>query len=208
MPIYLDTRGKSPLAVAICARCSIKFPRTELQYDPNFPGLLVCKDDLDVLDPWRLPARPSDQIVFDGPRPDVDLAGGALNGPIYQWANQIFGIGQWNAARPWQANAMYQPGDTVTPQSVDNAAVDLPQYWFLCLVGGTSAATPPVWPTKAGVMIGTIDFLTSDPPEIPLTSDTPVFIPLVADGNGDGTVSWMCLGIYPNSAEARLGSLP
>ena len=205
MPLFLDTRGKSPLAVAVCARCGIKYPRVELQYDPNFPGLLVCSYDMDNLDPWRLPARETETIVFDGPRPDFDLSIPVLTQPVYLWAQQIFGIGQINPAKPWQPNALYQPGDSVTPFSVDNPSVTLPQYWMLCVVGGRSAATPPAWPDKAGVMIGHIDFLTSDPVELPLTSDAPQFLPLVADGDGDGTVTWLCLGIYPNSAEALQG---
>lgn len=208
MPIFLDTRGKSPISVAICARCGIKYPRTELTYDPNFPGLLVCSYDIDTLDPYRLAARETESLIFDGPRPDVDLSLPALNAPVYQWANQIFGIAQWNAPRPWQANAPYRPGDTISPQSVDDPAVQLPQYWFLCLVGGTSGATPPVWPTQAGVMVGTIEFLTSDPPTLFLTSDSTQFISLVGDGDGDGAVSWICLGIMPNVAESLRGGAP
>jgi hypothetical protein len=42
--------------------------------DPNFPGMRVCKDDLDQYDPWRLPARQTENIALRHPRPDVSLA--------------------------------------------------------------------------------------------------------------------------------------
>ena len=73
-PVYLDTRGNSVLSVAICDRCSRKFGYTELMPDPNFPGMRVCKDDLDQFDPWRLPARQTENIALRFPRPDKDIA--------------------------------------------------------------------------------------------------------------------------------------
>ena len=48
---YLDTRGLTYIGIGICDRCSRKFSITELYRDPNFPGLRVCMEDLDVLDP-------------------------------------------------------------------------------------------------------------------------------------------------------------
>lgn len=74
MPIYLDTRGNSVLSVAICDRCSRKFAYVDLRPDPNFPGMRVCKDDLDQYDPWRLPARQTENIALRHPRPDVSIA--------------------------------------------------------------------------------------------------------------------------------------
>ena len=74
MPVYLDTRGNSVLSIAICDRCSRKFAYTELMPDPNFPGMRVCKDDLDNFDPWRLPARQTENIALRFPRPDVSIA--------------------------------------------------------------------------------------------------------------------------------------
>lgn len=76
MPVYLDTRGNSVLSIAICDRCSRKFAYTELMPDPNFPGMRVCKDDLDNYDPWRLPARQTENIALRFPRPDVSVATG------------------------------------------------------------------------------------------------------------------------------------
>ena len=74
MPVYLDTRGNSVLSIAVCDRCNRKFGYTELMPDPNFPGMRVCKDDLDKFDPWRLPARQTENISLRFPRPDVSVA--------------------------------------------------------------------------------------------------------------------------------------
>ena len=74
MPIYLDTRGNSILSVAICDRCSRKFAYVDLMPDPNFPGMRVCKEDLDNFDPWRLPALQTENIALRFPRPDVSIA--------------------------------------------------------------------------------------------------------------------------------------
>ena len=80
MPVYLDTRGNSVLSVAVCDRCNRKFAYTELMPDPNFPGMRVCKDDLDQFDPWRLPARQTENIALRFPRPDVSVATGPIGG--------------------------------------------------------------------------------------------------------------------------------
>ena len=74
MPVYLDTRGNSVLSVAVCDRCNRKFPYVDLMPDPNFPGMRVCKDDLDQFDPWRLPALQTENIALRFPRPDVSIA--------------------------------------------------------------------------------------------------------------------------------------
>ena len=80
MPVYIDTRGNSVLSVAICDRCSRKFAYTELMPDPNFPGMRVCKDDLDKFDPWRLAARVAENISLRFPRPDISVATGPIGG--------------------------------------------------------------------------------------------------------------------------------
>ena len=48
--------------------------------DPNFPGMRVCKDDLDNFDPWRLPARQTENIALRFPRPVVSIATGPIGG--------------------------------------------------------------------------------------------------------------------------------
>lgn len=74
MPLYLDTRGESCAAIAICDRCKTKRPIGEFTNDPNSPGLRVCKDTCaDQYDPWRLPARQTEKIALRYPRPDEPL---------------------------------------------------------------------------------------------------------------------------------------
>jgi hypothetical protein len=74
MSVYLDTRGNSVLSVAVCDRCNRKMAYVDLFPDPNFPGMRVCKEDLDNFDPWRLPARQTENISLRFPRPDVNIA--------------------------------------------------------------------------------------------------------------------------------------
>jgi len=87
MPVYLDTSSYSVLSVAVCDRCNRKFPYVELMPDPNFPGMRVCQDDLDQFDPWRLPARQTENIALRFPRPDVSVATGPIGGNDIQTEN-------------------------------------------------------------------------------------------------------------------------
>ena len=80
MSVYLDTRGNSVLSVAICDRCSRKMAYVDLYPDPNVPGMRVCKEDLDNFDPWRLPARQTENIALRFPRPDTPLGIGPIGG--------------------------------------------------------------------------------------------------------------------------------
>ena len=73
MPIFLDPRGHATYGIGICGRCSRKMFLEDLFSDPNSPGLMVCAKDLDVLDPWRLPARQTEQITLPFYRPDLPL---------------------------------------------------------------------------------------------------------------------------------------
>jgi hypothetical protein len=73
MSIYLDTRGLSTLGIGLCDRCSRKMSLTQLMSDPNSPGLRVCREDLDQLDPYRLPPRQPDTITLPFVRPDAPL---------------------------------------------------------------------------------------------------------------------------------------
>ena len=54
-------------------RCSRKMFLSELQPDPNFPGLMVCEADRDQYDPYRLAPRGPDQIVLPFNRPDTPI---------------------------------------------------------------------------------------------------------------------------------------
>ena len=79
--------------------------------DPNFPGMRVCKDDLDNYDPWRLPARQTENIALRFPRPDT---------PIGLPANLINTQGAPND--PVQYNNLFIEG---TPYGVAGAPGDL-----------------------------------------------------------------------------------
>jgi len=75
MPIFLDTRGLTSVAIAVCDRCRMKRAFVDLGSDPNFPGLRVCNQGCaDQLDPYRLPARKTERINLRFPRPDVSVA--------------------------------------------------------------------------------------------------------------------------------------
>ena len=73
MSLFLDTTGRPTLGIALCARCSRKFPLGELAPDPNYPGLMVCVDDRDQFDPYRLAPRAEDKVVLPFNRPDETL---------------------------------------------------------------------------------------------------------------------------------------
>lgn len=73
MSVFLNPTGNSTYGIAICARCSRKVFLHELKPDPNSPGLLVCEKDRDVLDPYRLPPRLTEDITLPFVRPDDPL---------------------------------------------------------------------------------------------------------------------------------------
>lgn len=73
MTIFLDTRGNSTLAIGICDRCRRKLPLLQLSEDRNTPGLRVCEGCNDEFDPWRLPARTTEDISLPFYRPDVPV---------------------------------------------------------------------------------------------------------------------------------------
>ena len=75
MPRFLDTTGNASIAIFICDRCRMKRPIIEAMPDPNFPGLKVCQQNCaDQKDPYRLPARKTERITLQFPRPDVSVA--------------------------------------------------------------------------------------------------------------------------------------
>src|SRR5262245_54780839 len=75
MPKFIDPTGKSTFGIGICARCSRKFSLDDLMPDPNSPGLMVCAEDRDDYDPYRLPARQTEDIALPFTRPDSPLDG-------------------------------------------------------------------------------------------------------------------------------------
>jgi len=86
MPRFLDTSGNAVIAIFICDRCKMKRPIIEAQPDPNFSGLKVCQQGCaDQKDPYRLPARKTERITLQYPRPDVKVDAddsGLVLGPV------------------------------------------------------------------------------------------------------------------------------
>ena len=70
MSKWLDPTGKSTYGLGVCARCWRKFSIDDLYSDPNSPGLKVCLNDIDDYDPYRLPARQTENIALRFNRPD------------------------------------------------------------------------------------------------------------------------------------------
>lgn len=81
MPRFIDPSGDPTYGLGICARCSRKFKLAELHPDPNYPALMVCKEDTDDYDPYRLAPRKEDQTALSFVRPDVPLTANP-SGPI------------------------------------------------------------------------------------------------------------------------------
>jgi hypothetical protein len=74
MPRFLNTEGNASIAIFVCDRCKMKRAIVEAMPDPNFPGLKVCQQGCaDNKDPYRLPARKTEKITLQYPRPDVSL---------------------------------------------------------------------------------------------------------------------------------------
>lgn len=74
MPLYLPVKlGSNTTAVAVCDRCHLKAYYDELIPDGNSPGLRVHPHCSDIKDPYRLPARQTENISLRYPRPDEPL---------------------------------------------------------------------------------------------------------------------------------------
>lgn len=61
------------IAIAVCGRCSIKVPYTELRSDGNIRSLKVCGECRDMIDPYKLAPRQPDVFLLKDPRPDLSL---------------------------------------------------------------------------------------------------------------------------------------
>lgn len=74
MSFYLPVRSVGgTMGIGICSRCQKKMYLGDMVQDPN-NKLWVCKDDQDIYDPWRGPARRTEDISVPHPRPDVDIS--------------------------------------------------------------------------------------------------------------------------------------
>ena len=174
MAAFIDTRGRNKMAIAICSRCSRKFPYDELSPDPNYPGVLVCDEDLDELDPWRLPSRETENITLEHPRPDLTLTPGPSNVPVAP-LQAVINTSTGNiiavddtlpqpdllAAAPpvtvlqqpqqWTANTAFEIGDEVTPGNPVGPAAAGTEIWvYICLIPGLSGSSPPAFPPGTG----------------------------------------------------------
>lgn len=78
MSEWLDPTGRTTFGIGICDRCHEKFSIEDLHPDPNTPGLRVCLADMDLYDPYRLPARQTEDIALAFTRPDSSLDGEGL----------------------------------------------------------------------------------------------------------------------------------
>lgn len=72
MSLYLPVKTRGTVAIAICPRCQRKVCYDDLRKDPNNSNY-YCGECVDVLDPWRLPARQTENITLDHPRKDEEL---------------------------------------------------------------------------------------------------------------------------------------
>lgn len=74
MSRYLRTLGKSNLAIGICDRCHMKVALADMKEDRDSPGLRVCSEKCnDKLDPYKLPARRTEDVTVRYPRPEEPL---------------------------------------------------------------------------------------------------------------------------------------
>jgi hypothetical protein len=119
MPRFLDTSGNAVIAIFICDRCKFKRPIIEAMPDPNFPGLKVCQQGCaDQKDPYRLPARKTERITLQYPRPDVSVAAddsGLVLGPV----NAVVA----NNGSQWYISTQ---NDSTTPQQNGNVEIISP----------------------------------------------------------------------------------
>jgi len=58
---------------AMCDRCGFKIKYLNRYRDPNKPGLLVCVDCVDLLDPEFKPQRQMEQVGLPDARPNQSL---------------------------------------------------------------------------------------------------------------------------------------
>jgi hypothetical protein len=74
MSRFEDVSGSSTFGIGLCARCSRKFKLADLSPDPNYPNLMVCRDDMDDYDPYRLAPKAEDRVTLPFVRPDTNIA--------------------------------------------------------------------------------------------------------------------------------------
>jgi hypothetical protein len=74
MALFLPVKNVGgTMGIGLCYRCSKKMYYGSLVKDPN-NSLWLCKECVDIYDPWRLPARRAEDISLRHPRPDIPLS--------------------------------------------------------------------------------------------------------------------------------------
>lgn len=74
MPLFLNTIGRSTVAIAICDRCKMKRPHADMRPDGDNPGLMVCSDECsDGFDPYKYAPREAEDITLRFVRPEEPL---------------------------------------------------------------------------------------------------------------------------------------
>lgn len=71
MARFLSPFARRIAAPAVCQRCNFKFYLVDLQPDGDNPGIRVCRQCCDQIDPYKLPPPPPDRIAIPNPLPDV-----------------------------------------------------------------------------------------------------------------------------------------
>ncbi len=73
MSLYIPPQNvRGTVAIAVCDRCGFKKRYGDLTPESD-TGLMVCKNCTDDPDPWRKPARKTENISLRRPRTDEEL---------------------------------------------------------------------------------------------------------------------------------------
>ena len=123
MPRFLNTEGNASIAIFICDRCRMKRAIVEAMPDPNFPGLKVCQQGCaDQKDPYRLPARKTERITLQYPRPDVSVA--ATDNFLMTGSESLDGSSQFQISTQGNTQTPTSNGnlDTIAPNPPENTS--------------------------------------------------------------------------------------
>jgi hypothetical protein len=158
--------------------------------DPNFPGMRVCKDDLDNYDPWRLPARQTENIALRFPRPDTPLGmpsnlintEGAPNDPVQYDNFFIEGTAYGVAGAPGVLNLNSSPTTiinstivrvtNVSPNNGPQAGGTTVILTGTLFTGATSVAFGGI--NAASFTVNSASQITAVTPAYPVTGDVDV----------------------------------
>ena len=69
MSLFKPIRLRGKASIAVCPRCNTKVYYDDLRMDPNTKNW-YCEACVDIYDPYRLPARTTEDISLRHPRTD------------------------------------------------------------------------------------------------------------------------------------------